>query len=54
MIDTISVYTFRRWFEANRPNNFSYTGLASLFDYLEEYEESIGEKIEFDPIALCI
>jgi len=53
MIDTISVYTFRRWFEEHRPNNFSYTGLASLFEYLEEYEESTGEQIEFDPIALC-
>ena len=53
MIDTISIYTFRRWFEDHRPNNFSYTGLASLFEYLEEYEESTGEQIEFDPIALC-
>ena len=53
MIDTISIYTFRRWFEDNRPNNFSYTGLASLFEYLEEYEESTGEQIEFDPISLC-
>jgi hypothetical protein len=53
MIDTISIYTFKRWFKVNRPNNFSYTGLASLFEYLEEYEESTGEQIKFDPIALC-
>ena len=53
MIDTINSYTFKRWFEVNRPNNFSYTGLNELFDYLEEYEESTGEQIEFDPIALC-
>ena len=53
MKDTISIYTFRRWFEEHRPNNFSYTGLTSLFEYLEEYEESTGEQIEFDPIALC-
>ena len=53
MKDTISIYTFRRWFEDNRPNNFSYTGLASLFDYLEQYEEDCGTEIEFDPIALC-
>tara|TARA_R110000737_G_scaffold8239_1_gene23871 strand:+ start:244 stop:543 length:300 start_codon:yes stop_codon:yes gene_type:complete len=53
MKETIDVYTFRRWFEEHRPNNFSYTGLASLFDYLEEYKESTGEQIEFDPIALC-
>jgi hypothetical protein len=24
-----------------------------LFDYLEEYEESTGEDIEFDMVALC-
>tara|TARA_R110000764_G_scaffold231990_1_gene323947 strand:+ start:371 stop:670 length:300 start_codon:yes stop_codon:yes gene_type:complete len=53
MKETIDVYTFRRWFEEHRPNNFSYTGLASLFDYLEEYEGFSGEQIEFDPIALC-
>ena len=53
MKETIDIYTFKRWFEVNRPNNFSYTGLNELFDYLEEYEESTGEQIEFDPIALC-
>ena len=53
MKETIDIYTFRRWFEEHRPNNFSYTGLTSLFDYLEQYEESTGEQIEFDPIALC-
>ena len=44
---------FRRWFEQNRPNNFSRAGLLSLFDYLEQYEEDCGTEIEFDPIALC-
>ena len=53
MKDTISIYTFRRWFEDHRPNNFSYTGLTSLFEHLEQYEESTGEQIEFNPIALC-
>ena len=53
MIDTISIYRFQNWFQEHRPNNFSYTGLASLFDYLEEYEDSTGEQIEFDPISLC-
>ena len=53
MKKTISIYTFRRWFEEHRPNNFSYTGLASLFDYLEQYEEDCGTELDFDPIALC-
>jgi hypothetical protein len=33
--------------------NFSYTGLQILFDYIEELEESTGEEIELDVIALC-
>tara|TARA_R100000935_G_scaffold54630_1_gene83720 strand:+ start:829 stop:1128 length:300 start_codon:yes stop_codon:yes gene_type:complete len=53
MIDTISVYRFQNWFQEHRPNNFSRVGQVALFDYLEEYEESTGEQIEFDPIALC-
>ena len=53
MKNTINFYEFSRWFEEHRPNNFSRVGLQSLFDYLEEYEESTGESIEFDPIALC-
>ena len=53
MKKTINFYEFSRWFEQNRPNNFSRVGLQGLFDYLEEYEESTGESIEFDPIALC-
>ena len=53
MIDTISIYRFQNWFQEHRPNNFSRTGQVALFDYLEEYEDSTGEQIEFDPIALC-
>lgn len=36
-----------------RPTNFSYAGLNELFDYLEEYEDSTGEELELDVIALC-
>tara|TARA_R100001086_G_C11641732_1_gene204730 strand:- start:233 stop:532 length:300 start_codon:yes stop_codon:yes gene_type:complete len=53
MIQTINFYTFSRWFEKNRPNNFSRVGLQGLWDYLEEYEECTGKPIEFDPISLC-
>ena len=53
MKKTITFYEFRDWFEKNRPNNFSSNGLISLWEYLEELEEGIGEEIEFDPIALC-
>jgi hypothetical protein len=36
-----------------RPDNFSRRGLVALFDYLEDYEESTGEELELDVIALC-
>jgi predicted ArsR family transcriptional regulator len=39
--------------DADRNTNFSYEGKQVLFDYLEEYEESTGEEIELDVIALC-
>lgn len=37
----------------DRKENFSYEGKRVLFDYLEEYENSTGESIELDIIALC-
>ena len=53
MHTNVNEYEFKRWFETNRPTNFSWTGLSALFEYLEEYEADTGEEIEFDPIALC-
>ena len=54
MKTTVSRYDFERAFsDANRKENFSYEGLALLFDYMEEYEESTGEEIELDVIAIC-
>ena len=53
MKKTINFYEFKSWFEINRPNNFSESGLQALWEMLEEYEDSTGEEIEFDPIALC-
>jgi len=37
----------------DRYDQFGYEALSSLFDYLEETEESCGEEIELDVIALC-
>mgnify|MGYP003134887306 CR=1 FL=1 len=34
-------------------NNFSYDGLMALFEYLEQYEDSTDEQIQFDMIGLC-
>lgn len=36
-----------------RDAQFSYEGKRALFDYLEGYEESTGDSIELDVIALC-
>ena len=53
MKQSVNLYAFRRAFETLRPDNFSYAGQEALFDYLEEYEESTGEEVELDVIALC-
>lgn len=34
-------------------NQFSRDALNILYDYFDEYEESTGESIEFDLIAIC-
>ena len=55
MKDTINKDQFINWFRSSDTyrNNFSYEGLSSLFDYLDMIEDSTGEELEFDPIALC-
>ena len=54
MYQSVNFYDFERAFvQMDRGNNFSYQGLKALFDYLEELEESIGEHIELDVIAIC-
>jgi hypothetical protein len=53
MKQTINVYDFHREFASIRPDNFSRAGLNVLFDYFEEYEESTGEDMELDVIAIC-
>ena len=53
MIQTISEWDFARAFEQVRPDNFSRAGLSALYEYLEDYEDSTGEQIELDVIAIC-
>ncbi len=55
MYTEITKSQFTQWFltSPNYKNNFSYEGTKALFDYLENYEEETGQKIEFDPVALC-
>ena len=39
--------------QCDREEQFSRTAREALFEYLEDLEEDIGEKIELDVIALC-
>lgn len=53
MITTVNRDLFVNGIRSIRPTNFTCEGLHGLFDYFEELEDSIGEQIEFDPIAIC-
>ena len=54
MIDTVTQTEFvDRFVKIDRENNFSYWGRIALFEYFEEWEEEMGEQLEFDPIAIC-
>ena len=54
MIQTITKSDFTAEFHrAGRGNQFTHKGLIALYDYLENYEESTGDQIELDVIALC-
>ena len=53
MFTYVTENEFRNAFQELRPNKFSYDGLKALYEYFEEYEDSTGEKIELDVIAIC-
>lgn len=53
MKTTINLYQFREAFREVRPDNFSYEGLETLYQYFDEYEDSTGEEMELDVIAIC-
>ena len=54
MINKINKYSFRQAFiDMGRQNQFSYDGINNLLEYFEEYEDSTGEQIELDVIAIC-
>ena len=35
-----------------KKHGFSYEGAKALFQYFEQYEQDIGEEMEFDPVAI--
>lgn len=53
VIKNVSFSDFCDAFSDTYKNNFSYNGKRALYDYLNEYEESTGEDLELDTIALC-
>ena len=50
MKQTIDIYAFRAAFAGGQ---FTYEGLAAIFDMLTEYEDSTGEEIELDVVGIC-
>ena len=54
MITTINENDFIQAFKnMGRDNQFTHEALQELFAYYEEYEDSTGEKVELDVIAIC-
>lgn len=55
MKKTINEWDFLNAFEdwETYKDNFSGNGLRALYEYLTEYEESTGEEIELDVVAIC-
>ena len=54
MKQSVNFSSFVEAFQAyDRYEQFGYAALKSLFDYLEQLEDDIGEEIELDVIAIC-
>lgn len=53
MKQTVTQSQFIGAFGSLRPENFSYSGLLVLWEYLSQLEEDTGEELEFDVIEIC-
>jgi predicted ArsR family transcriptional regulator len=54
MYQKVNFGTFMTAFKAHgRQDQFSYSALELLFEYLEQLEDDLGEQMELDVIALC-
>ena len=51
--EEVTLSYFMDRFNEVRPNNFSYGGLETLYNYLWDLSEDIGEDMELDVIAVC-
>lgn len=48
----LSTHDVAHELSSNKDNGFSYRGAYALAEYLEEFEESTGEEIELDTVAI--
>ena len=54
MFTTVTKYDFMDAFQNSQYKaNFSYEGLSTLFDHLENMEDSMGEQIEMDVTVIA-
>ena len=53
MYKEISFNTFVDEFKMMNRDSYSHEGYRALYDYFQMLEEDMGEKIEFDAIAIC-
>ncbi len=53
MKTTVSLSDFRTAFASLGRENFSYTGLEALYNWLEELDDDCGTETELDVITLC-
>lgn len=53
MFTEVTAYDFQYAFNKLRANSFTPVALRALYDYLCEYEDSTGERLELDVIAIC-
>lgn len=53
MITQVNFNDFVDAFKAHERDNFTYEGLAALFEWLEEVEACSADPVELDVIALC-
>ena len=44
---------FEAFKRCGRSEQFTYEALELIYDYIEEYEQSTGEEVELDVIAIC-
>ena len=53
IITEVNEWNFRNAFKESRPDNFSLEGLYTLYNYLNDLSEDIGEDIQLDIISIC-